>query len=101
LRDESDSAVFALSTDVTGENISPVRSHTEWIFLEAIDTPRFPEPWEIDDFQQVLDHLRENGHYRLEGEFIEQQSPKKASSFVSRMLISKTCIRPASNISGL
>ena len=76
-RDESDSAVFALSTDVTGENISPVRSHTEWIFLEAIETPRFPEPWDVDDFQQVLDHLRENGHYRLEGEFIEQQSPKK------------------------
>ena len=76
-RDESDSDVFAFSNDVTGANIPPVRPLTEWIFLEAIDTLKFPEPWDINDFQQVLDHLRENGYYLFEGEFIEQPSQKK------------------------
>jgi hypothetical protein len=70
-RDESDSAVFAFSADVTGANIPLVRPHTEWIFLEAIDTLKFPEPWDIGDFQPVLDHLKADGYYLFEGELIE------------------------------
>jgi hypothetical protein len=58
---KGDFSRYQRQSSLSGENISPVRSHTEWIFLEAIDTPRFPEPWDVDDFQQVLDHLRENG----------------------------------------
>jgi hypothetical protein len=76
-RDESDSGAFAFSTDVTGSNIPPVTPHTEWIFLEAIDTLKFPEPWDIGDFQEVLDHLEADGYYLFEGEFIEQPSLKK------------------------
>jgi len=30
---------------------------TEWFFLEAIDTLKFPALWDISDFQQVHDHL--------------------------------------------
>jgi hypothetical protein len=45
-RDGSDSKVFAFSADVAGENIPPVTSHTEWIFIEVIDTLKFPEPWD-------------------------------------------------------
>jgi len=76
-RDESDSGAFAFSANVTGSNIPPVTPHTDWIFLEAIDTLTFPEPWDIDDFQSVLDHLKEDGYYLFEGEFIEPPSLKK------------------------
>ena len=76
-RDESDSGVFAFSTDVTGSNIPPVTRHTEWIFLEAIDKLKFPAPWDIDDFQGVLDHLKADGYYLFRGEFIEQPSLRK------------------------
>ena len=62
-RDENDDEVFAFSTDVTGANIPPVTPQTEWIFLEAIDTLKFPEPWDIGDFQDVLDHLKADGYY--------------------------------------
>jgi hypothetical protein len=76
-RDESDSGAFAFSTNMTGSNIPPVTPHTEWIFLEAIDTLTFPEPWDIDDFQPVIDHLKEDGYYLFEGELIGQPSLKK------------------------
>jgi hypothetical protein len=72
-RDESDGEVFALSTDVTGANIPPVTPHTEWIFLEAIDTLKFPEPWDITDLQEVLDRLRADGYYLFQGAIVEQQ----------------------------
>jgi hypothetical protein len=62
-RDESDNGSFALLTDVTGSNIPPVTPHTEWIFLEAVDTLKFPEPWDITDFEEVLDHLKADGYY--------------------------------------
>jgi hypothetical protein len=71
-RDESDNGVFAFSIDVTGANIPAVTPHTEWIFLEALDTLKFPDPWDITDFQYVLDHLKADGYYVFEGEFIEQ-----------------------------
>lgn len=70
-REESSAEVFAFSIDVTGQNIPPLSPHTEWIFLEAIDTLRFPEPWNVDDFQQVLDQLKANGYYVFEGALIE------------------------------
>ena len=41
-RDESDNHIFAFSIDVTGANIPAVTPHTEWIFLEALDTLKFP-----------------------------------------------------------
>jgi hypothetical protein len=70
-RDGSDSEVFAFSTDVTGANIPPATPHTEWIFLEALDTLHFPDPWDIGDFQSVLDHLKADGYYLFQGELIE------------------------------
>ena len=72
-RDENDSDVFAFSTDVTGTNIPLVTSLTEWIFLEAIDSLNIPEPWDIRDFQEVLDHLRADGYYLFEAELIVPQ----------------------------
>ena len=57
-RDEADNEKFALSVDVTGENIPPITPHSEWIFVEAIDTLKFAEPWDIGDFSQALDGLR-------------------------------------------
>jgi hypothetical protein len=76
-RDESDNDIFAFSTDATGANIPAVTPHTEWIFLEAIDTLKFPDPWDITDFQGVLDHLKADGYYVFEGEFIEQPPKRK------------------------
>jgi hypothetical protein len=37
-RDESSTDVFALSDGVAGHNIPPITPHTEWVFLEALDT---------------------------------------------------------------
>jgi hypothetical protein len=76
-RDESDVEVFAFSSDVTGGNIPPITPHTEWILLEAIDTLKFPDPWDITDFQEVLDHLKADGYYLFEGELIEQLPKSK------------------------
>jgi hypothetical protein len=70
-RDESDSEVFAFSTDVSGANIPPVTPQTEWIFLEALNTLRFPGPWDIGDFKEVLDHLKADGYYLFQGKLIE------------------------------
>ena len=77
-RDESDNDIFAFSIDATGANIPALTPHTEWIFLEALDVLKFPAPWDIADFQGVLDHLKADGYYVFEGEFIEQ-SPKRKS----------------------
>jgi len=73
-RDESDSEIFALSVDPTGASIPPVTPHTEWIFLEAIDTLKFPAQWDIDDFQDVLAHLKANGYYIFQGELLDAAS---------------------------
>jgi hypothetical protein len=76
-RDESDSDVFAFSTDVTGTSIPLVTPLTEWIFLEAIESLNFPEPWDIGDFQEVLDHLKADGYYLFEAELIAPQPRRK------------------------
>ena len=76
-RDENDNNIFAFSIDVTGGNIPAITPHTEWIFLEALDTLKFPDPWDITDFQYVLDHLKADGYYVFEGEFIEQPPKRK------------------------
>lgn len=73
-RDESDSEIFALSVDPTGASIPPVTPLTEWIFLEAIDTLKFPAQWDIDDFQDVLDHLKADGFYIFRGELLDAAS---------------------------
>jgi hypothetical protein len=70
-RDESDSEVFAFSLDPTGASIPPITPLTEWIFLEALDTLKFPEQWDIDDFQDVLDHLKTDGFYLFQGELLD------------------------------
>ncbi|MFZ0853530.1 MAG: hypothetical protein WAO08_30580 [Hyphomicrobiaceae bacterium] len=41
-RDDSSTEVFAFSIDVTGQNIPLVTPHSEWIFVEAIETLRVP-----------------------------------------------------------
>ena len=69
-QDETDSEIFAFSIDVTGANLPLVSPHTEWIFLEALDTLKFPAPWDIGDFQEVLDHLRAHGFYLFQGELV-------------------------------
>jgi hypothetical protein len=69
-RDEANNENFALSIDETGENIPPITPHTEWIFVEVIDTLKFVEPWDIGDFSQALDRLRANGYYMFSGEII-------------------------------
>ena len=75
-RDEADDENFAFSVEVTGANIPSVTAQTEWFFLESIDTLRFPEPWDMSDFQNVLDHLKANGYY-LKGELIAQAPKSK------------------------
>jgi hypothetical protein len=69
-RDEADNENFALTVDVTGENIPPITPHTEWIFVEAIDTLNFAEPWDIGDFSEALDRLKADGYYMFAGEII-------------------------------
>jgi hypothetical protein len=76
-RDESDDAIFAFSIDVNGANLPAVTPLTEWVFLEALDTLKFPDPWDITDFQDVLDRLKADGYYLFEGEFIEQPPKRK------------------------
>jgi hypothetical protein len=69
-RDEANNENFALSIDETGENIPPITPHTEWIFVEVIDTLKFVEPWDIGDFSQALERLKANGYYMFTGEII-------------------------------
>lgn len=52
-RDENESENFAFSVDMTGANVPPITPYTEWIFLEAVNTLKFVEPWDIGDFRQV------------------------------------------------
>ncbi len=76
-RDEGDANVFAFSIDVTGQNIPPVTPLTEWVFLEAFETLKLAEPWDIDDFQDVLNHLRADGYYLFQGEILEPRRQTK------------------------
>lgn len=69
-RNEAASENFALSVDVTGENIPPITPHTERIFVEAIDTLKFVEPWDIGDFSHALDRLKADRYYMFTGEII-------------------------------
>jgi len=70
-RDESDREIFAFTVDRTGASIPPVTPYTEWIFLEAIDTLKFPEQWDMEDFQEVLDDLKADGFYVFQGELLD------------------------------
>ena len=70
-RDKRNDEFFAFSTDVTGRNIPRAAANTEWMFIEALNTLKFPEPWDIGDFQSVLELLRTQGFYLFQGEFIE------------------------------
>ena len=53
---------LALTLDVTGRNIPPVKSSKDWLFVEAIDTLKFSPPWDIAAFQR---QLRASGFYLL------------------------------------
>ena len=62
---------------MTGTNIPPITPHTEWIFLEAINTLKFVEPWDIDDFRPVLERLKVDGYYLFQGEIIKPSLGKR------------------------
>ena len=57
---------LALTTDVTGRNIPPVTSSTDWLFVEALDTNKFATPWHIADLQGALRRLKVFGYYIFE-----------------------------------
>jgi hypothetical protein len=42
----------------------------------------FPDPWDLTDFQYVLDHLKAD--YVFEGEFIEQPPKRKGPEVLER-----------------
>jgi hypothetical protein len=69
-RDHSRGDVFAFSSEPDGGKVPPVTAGTQWVLLEAIDTLKFHEPWDIGDFQEVLDRLNTDG-YLFQGELIE------------------------------
>ena len=81
-RDEGDADVFAFSTDPTGQNIPPVTPLTEWIFVEAFETLKFPEPWDIQDFQPVLNHLKADGYYLFQGELLEARRQTRRTGVI-------------------
>jgi hypothetical protein len=77
--------------------------------MAAVDF-RFPDPWDIDDFQHMLDHLKADGYYLFEGEMLEplrtlkrrHSSPECISSKDEPWPKSVQCPRPAlRNWSGL
>jgi len=74
----SESENFAFSIGMVGANIPPITPHTEWIFIEAINTLKFVEPWDIDDFGPVLDHLKIDGYYLFQGKIIKPSLGKRA-----------------------
>jgi hypothetical protein len=45
-----------------------VSPHTDWVFMEAMDTLRIPDPWDIDDFQFVLDDLKTHRYHLFQAE---------------------------------
>jgi len=38
---------------------------------------KFPEPWDIGDFREVVDHLKADGYYLFQAELIEPQPNRK------------------------
>jgi len=70
-RDDANEVNFAFSLDITGANLPLLTPHTEWTFLEVIDTLKFVAPWDIKDFDEVLKYLRSHGYYLFEGELID------------------------------
>jgi hypothetical protein len=59
---------FAVTSDVTGRNLPSLTSSADWIFVEAMGTPRFPPPWEPADFQRLLGWVRADGFYLLDAD---------------------------------
>ena len=57
---------LALTIDVSGHNLPSVSPSTHWIFIEAIDTLRYPPPWNVADFQCLLRWLSVDGFYLFE-----------------------------------
>jgi hypothetical protein len=55
-------------------------------FMKAIETLRFPEPWDIDDFQDVLDRLKADGYYLFKGELFEAPRATKGPTSVIGLL---------------
>jgi hypothetical protein len=73
----SESENFAFLIGMVGANIPPITPHTEWIFIEAINTMKFVEPWDIDDFGPVLDHLKIDGYCLFQGKIIKPSLGKR------------------------
>ena len=46
---------LALTTDLKGRNIPPVRSSAEWLFVEAIGINTFARCWDIPDLKVCSD----------------------------------------------
>lgn len=79
-RDHSRGDIFAFSIDPSGRTIPRATAGTQWVFMETIDTLKFPEPWDIADFQEVLDRLAADGFYLFQGELIEPAGKERAKA---------------------
>ena len=77
-RDLNRGDIFSFSTDLSGR--APATAGTQWVFMEAIDTLKFPEPWDIADFQEVLDRLAADGFYLFQGELIQPAGKGRAKA---------------------
>jgi hypothetical protein len=62
---------------MTGANIPRLHSTQSGFFIEAINTLKFVEPWDIDDFRAVLEHLKVDGYYLFQGEIIKPSLGKR------------------------
>ncbi len=74
---------LALTVDVTGQNIPPITPSTDWFFVEAIDTLRFPAPWDPIDFQCLLRRLKMDGFYLFGADV---KDPKNLPAGSARLL---------------
>jgi hypothetical protein len=79
-RDHNRGDIFAFSTDPSGRTIPRATAGTQWVFMEAIDTLKFPEPWDIADFQEVLDRLTADGFYLFQGELLQPAGKGRAKA---------------------
>ena len=75
---------LALTIDVTGQNIPPITSSTDWLFVEAVDTVRFSPPWDPIDFQCLLRRLRVDGFYLFGADV---KDPKNLPAGLARRLL--------------
>ena len=68
---DRDTEVYAFSTGSHRRKYSLANRVGASGFSGNLSTLAFPEPWDIDDFQEVLDQLNAEGFYIFRGEFIQ------------------------------